>query len=96
VPLPSLPRPYRRVSAAAGARAARSARLATMARRRPGTRAGRAWMRRLLLRTPIVGRLLWRRRLTALRAEQEAWRRDAAEHDAAVARILDQAIRRPR
>jgi len=47
-------------------------------------------MYQLLLRTPIVGRLLWRRHLTALRAEQEAWRRDAAEHDAAIARILAQ------
>ena len=47
-------------------------------------------MRRLLYRIPFVNHLLWRRRLAAVRAEQEAWRRQAAEHHAAVARILDQ------
>jgi len=46
-------------------------------------------MRRLSVRTPIL-RWLLRHHLTALRAEQEAWRRDAAEHDAAIARILAQ------
>lgn len=53
-------------------------------------------MRRLLYRIPIMGRLLWRRQLAAVRAEKEAWRRNAAEHNAAVARILAQPARNDR
>jgi hypothetical protein len=38
-------------------------------------------------------KLRWRRRMRAARAWQEAQRRQAAEHNAAVRRILDQAER---
>jgi len=48
-------------------------------------------MRWLLLR--LARHLLWRQQVSMLRAEQEAWRREAAEHNAAVARILAQAPR---
>ena len=48
-------------------------------------------MRRLLYRIPIVNHLLWR--FAAARVEREAWRRQAAEHNAAVTRILEQAQR---
>ncbi|MFC4063655.1 hypothetical protein [Actinoplanes subglobosus] len=40
--------------------------------------------------TEIVRRVMWRRRLRRARAWQEAERTQAAEHSAAVRRILDQ------
>jgi hypothetical protein len=43
--------------------------------------------------TEIMRRVMWRRRLRAARAWQEAAGRQAAEHNAAVRRILDQAER---
>ncbi|PWK47657.1 hypothetical protein [Actinoplanes xinjiangensis] len=43
--------------------------------------------------TEIMRRVMWRRRLRAARAWQEAARRQAAEHNAAVRRILGQAER---
>lgn len=52
-------------------------------------------MRRLLYRVPLVGRWAWRRRVAAVRAETDQFRRDAALTNAAVARILAQAPRIP-
>lgn len=40
-------------------------------------------------------RLLWQRRIDAARVWQEATRREAAEHDQAVRRILEQAPQIP-
>ena len=48
---------------------------------------------RLLSKIPIVNHLLWR--FAAARVEREAWRRQAAEHNAAVTRILEQGQRIP-
>ena len=48
---------------------------------------------RRLLKIPILGQLLWRWRATRLWAEQYAYRREVAERNAAVARILAQASR---
>jgi hypothetical protein len=44
---------------------------------------------------PALRRLLWQRRVDAARVWQEATRADAAEHDEAVRRILDQAPQIP-
>ena len=44
---------------------------------------------------PALRRLLWQRRVDAARVWQEATRRDAAEHSAAVRRILEQSPHTP-
>ena len=49
----------------------------------------------LLSKIPFIRRLLYRRHFAVVRAEQEAWRWKAAEHNAAVARILAQGRRVP-
>ncbi|MFD1365021.1 hypothetical protein [Actinoplanes sichuanensis] len=45
------------------------------------------------MRAELKRLMMWRRRVRAARAWQEAERRQAAERDAAVRRILDQAQR---
>ena len=40
----------------------------------------------------LLRHLMWRDRVAAARAERDAQRREAAEHSAAIQRILDQAV----
>jgi hypothetical protein len=45
---------------------------------------------RLLYLLPPIRRWWYRRQVAALHAEQRSWRRQAAQHNAAVARIIAQ------
>ena len=67
-----------------------------MARRRPlGLVCVWEAIVRFQFKIPFVGRLVRRRLLAALRAEQQAYRSEVAQHNEAVARILAQASDMP-